>query len=481
MRVACVSTTTSSTEAASFRRIPRRAPRLRSSEHRLLLIAGDVTAAAAAVLVALGTWTITAGEPFDVGFIRAHLTWFLAVPAWIALLAPGYGGHAFSLRGTLRNLRRAAAVAMIGYLVVYFYAPRQALPRIMALSVIWEACLLTLAWRLLYVFTFTRMPMRRRVVIVGIGAAGRAIHDVIRQSAPHMAVVAFADDEPNRQPSSVAGVSVTAGQALPDLIREQQISEVILAHSGPARGELLQALVDCQQYGVDVVRMSTVYEELVRRVPVQHLDTDWVFSSLGDAIRSRNPSAVAKRAVDLAGGAIGSLAFVLLAPVIAAAIWIDSGGPILYRQRRTGRGGREFELIKFRTMVVDAEREGPRWAESGDPRATRVGRVLRRARLDELPQFVNVLRGDMSLVGPRPERPEFVALLEPRIPFYRMRLIVRPGLTGWAQINCPYGDSAEAAALKLEHDLYYVKYRSVPFDAWIILRTIVTMAQLRGT
>ena len=146
-----------------------------------------------------------------------------------------------------------------------------------------------------------------------------------------------------------------------------------------------------------------------------------------------------------------------------------------------GRGGAPFKLMKFRTMAQDAEADGPpRWAGRRDSRVTRVGRFLRRTRLDELPNVVNVLRGEMSLVGPRPERPEFVAQLEREIPFYRTRLLVRPGLTGWAQVNYPYGDSVYGALEKLEYDLYYLKHRSLFFDLWILVRTVGTVVALRG-
>src|SRR6185295_3580506 len=145
---------------------------------------------------------------------------------------------------------------------------------------------------------------------------------------------------------------------------------------------------------------------------------------------------------------------------MAASIWLEDRRPVFFRQARVGRAGAIFHIVKFRTMVRGAEdRDGPRWASAGDPRVTRAGRILRRARLDELPNLVNVLRGEMSLVGPRPERPELVAMLEQQVPFYRTRLMVRPGLTGWAQVNKPYSDTVAGASEKLEYDLYYLKHR----------------------
>jgi lipopolysaccharide/colanic/teichoic acid biosynthesis glycosyltransferase len=206
-----------------------------------------------------------------------------------------------------------------------------------------------------------------------------------------------------------------------------------------------------------------------------------LFNSYADAVRAKDSSRLAKRLVDVAGGLAGVLLFCLLTPLVALLIWLDTGRPIFYRQVRVGRGGRPFEMIKFRTMAVNAEREGEaRWATPGDSRVTRAGRFLRRARLDELPNFINVVRGDLSLVGPRAERPEFVAMLQRDIPFYRSRLIVRPGLTGWAQVNHPYGHSITDAAMKLEYDLYYLKHRSMLFDVWIILRTIPTVLRFKG-
>ena len=173
----------------------------------------------------------------------------------------------------------------------------------------------------------------------------------------------------------------------------------------------------------------------------------------------------------------------LLAPlflVVALLIKIDSPGPVFFRQVRVGKDGTHFSIWKFRSMVDHAESSGPGVTVQGDPQITRVGGVLRARKIDELPQLLNVLGGSMSLVGPRPERPEFVAQLEREIPFYRTRLLVRPGLTGWAQVNHPYGDSVRGALEKLEYDLYYVKHRSLFFDLWIVVRTVGTVLALRG-
>jgi exopolysaccharide biosynthesis polyprenyl glycosylphosphotransferase len=244
--------------------------------------------------------------------------------------------------------------------------------------------------------------------------------------------------------------------------------------------DVVQALLEWQERGIAVVPMTTEYEQLLMRVPVSHLPEGWMFTSLSEWVRARDASNVLKRTIDVVGGAVGCILLVALTPLIAAAIRLDSRGPIFYPQTRLGVAGRRFRVLKFRTMRHDAEDEGPRWAAADDPRVTRVGRWLRRCRLDELPQVLNVLRGEMSLVGPRPERPEFVEGLEKSVPGYRARLMVRPGLTGWAQVNANYAASADDATLKLEYDLYYIKHRSFLFDAWILLKTAGTVLALRG-
>ncbi len=207
---------------------------------------------------------------------------------------------------------------------------------------------------------------------------------------------------------------------------------------------------------------------------------DRIGSALASARRRAEVCSPAKRAVDLVAGSVGCVLCLALLPIIGPAIWLDTGSPIFYRQQRVGRADRRFQIVKFRTMRRDAERDGPQWAADDDPRVTRVGRWLRRSRLDELPQFWLVLKGAMSLVGPRPERPEYVSMLERVIPGYRERHRVPVGLTGWAQINCPYGSSVEDAAAKLKYDLYYVEHASVLFDLWIAIRTIKTIITCQG-
>lgn len=227
--------------------------------------------------------------------------------------------------------------------------------------------------------------------------------------------------------------------------------------------------------------MPSVYEEMTQRVPIHHLESDWLIRSFVDQMKVSALYAALKRLLDLIGGLLGLVLYILLAPFISIAILLDSGAPVLYSQDRLGRGGAGFSISKFRSMYRDAEADGSYTpAAENDERVTCVGKFLRVTHLDELPQFWNVVRGEMSLVGPRAEREQLVAEYQKQIPFYRARLLVKPGLTGWAQINYGYVSDAKETAVKLEYDLYYIRHRSVVMDISILLRTIGTVVSRKG-
>jgi lipopolysaccharide/colanic/teichoic acid biosynthesis glycosyltransferase len=233
--------------------------------------------------------------------------------------------------------------------------------------------------------------------------------------------------------------------------------------------------------GVPVVSMMTLYQRLTGRVPIEHASQNIEHATGQSDSAYLRMYGLAKRVVDLVGALVAAVPFCLLIPLVALTNVFASRGPLFFRQTRVGKGGHLFEVIKFRSMRPDAEDgSGAVWASEDDDRVTNVGRFLRRTHLDELPQVINVLRGEMSLVGPRPERPEFVATLSKSIPFYRARHAVRPGITGWAQIHQDYGDSYERAREKLEYDLYYLKRQSPILDTEIILRTITKVLRLKG-
>jgi sugar transferase (PEP-CTERM system associated) len=258
------------------------------------------------------------------------------------------------------------------------------------------------------------------------------------------------------------------------------VNIVVVALEDRRKALPIDDLLQCRLDGVSVIEQESLYERITGKIAVEALRPSYLIFNEGF---SRHPwAALSKRAFDLV---VGFVIIALTWPLMIAtaiAVRLDSPGPILFTQERVGRDGRPFVLLKFRSMRVDAEKTtGPVWAAQDDPRITRVGRFIRKARLDELPQLVNVLAGHMSIVGPRPEREHFVAELAQKIPYFRQRHIVKPGLTGWAQINYRYGASFEDAVQKLQYDLYYIKNQSLLFDTSILFNTVKIVILRKGT
>ncbi len=279
---------------------------------------------------------------------------------------------------------------------------------------------------------------------------------------------------------SIFGIPVLEGaENLENMALEHHVSRIIVAMED-RRGKMpVRDLVRLRVQGVRVEDAHSALASLTGRIWLQSIQPSWfVFS---DGFRRSTATLAIKRALDLGFAIIGLLVSLPIMALVALAVRLDSKGPAIYRQQRVGLGGREFEVLKFRSMCVDAEQaNGAQWASHDDPRVTRVGRFIRKFRLDELPQFVNVIRGEMSFVGPRPERKVFVEQLRKEISYYDERHSVRPGLTGWAQVEYAYGSTAEDAYRKLEFDLFYLKNMSIFFDCAIVLKTIRTVLTGRG-
>lgn len=253
------------------------------------------------------------------------------------------------------------------------------------------------------------------------------------------------------------------------VLKHHRIDEVVVDSDCVARSSIGAAVLKCLDHRCRVTDQTTFAEKYLNEVPADSITTQWFLVA---DVQSMHAYDALKRILDVAAAVFGLILTLPLWPLVALLIRIDSRGPAFYKQTRVGLNGRLFKIIKFRTMYADAERHGARWARKNDVRVTRVGRLLRKTRLDELPQLWNILKGEMSLVGPRPERPEFVEKLADLIPHYRQRHLIKPGLTGWAQIRYGYGATVEDARRKLCYDLYYLKYRSIDLDAAIVIRTL---------
>jgi exopolysaccharide biosynthesis polyprenyl glycosylphosphotransferase len=459
--------------------------RLGTGERSLILIVGDFIAASLATFLALYFWAQFDWLGFSATFIRSRADWFIYMPVgWLVLMINNYDViRAGSWRETVRGVALTGAFGVAVYLLAYFTSAPGSLPRRGVLYFLIGVLILTIAWRGLYIRIFTAPGFLRRALIIGAGESGQTMVDVIKSTRPvPFQVVGLIDDDPQKRGLKLGDYTVLGDSSnLLSIIDEQEVSDLFIAILGPMNGEMFQAIIDAQERGVAITRMPVSYEELLGRLPIKHLESDWLVRSFVDEVRISPLYAFSKRTLDILGGLVGGLILMLIYPWIALAIMIESGRPVIYIQERLGQGGQAYGVVKFRTMRQDAEADGAaHWAEEGDPRTTRVGVLLRRTHLDEFPQFINVLKGEMSLVGPRPERPELVSELQKQIPFYRARLLTKPGITGWAQVNYGKGASVQGSAEKLEYDLYYIKHRNLFLDFWIILRTTGSMIGLRG-
>lgn len=323
--------------------------------------------------------------------------------------------------------------------------------------------------------------MTRRVLVLGTGAEALEVERSLQTSeAAGLFLVGFYPVETGDP------AVVSAGQVLPnsvsivETVRRRRIEEVIVAVRERRGGVLpLRELLDCKLEGVQITDLSSFFERFRGQVRIESLRASWLI--YGEGFRQGRMRNVVKRLFDIVAS---SILLVLTLPVMviaALAIALESGFPIFYRQERMGQGGKVFEVIKFRSMRTDAEADGkPRWAKSNDSRITRIGQFIRRTRIDELPQIFNVLRGEMSFVGPRPERPFFVNLLSDQVPFYSTRHSVKPGITGWAQVKYKYGSTIDDAVEKLQYDLYYVKNHTLFLDLLILLQTVRVVVSGEG-
>jgi sugar transferase (PEP-CTERM system associated) len=346
------------------------------------------------------------------------------------------------------------------------------------------ACLvvtLVLGWRVLFQWANRRVSLRERLLLVGTSPGSvRLARELYERRDFGVEIVGFIDPDPARVGAPVINPGVIGTvEDIPAIVRARGVDRVVVSLS-EARGTLpMDKLLEMRLDGVAFAHLASVYERYTGKIAVENLRPSWLIFS--DGFRKSRPQNVLKRLLDIAMAAAGLVLALPLLALVWLAVRLSSGRPVLYHQERVGQDGRVFVLHKFRSMRADAEKHtGAVWASAGDERVTPIGRFLRRTRLDELPQLWNVLLGDMSFVGPRPERPEFVSSLTLQIPYYGQRHIVRPGLTGWAQVRYTYGASVEDALEKLQYDLFYIKNRSLALDLFIILKTVKTVLMQRG-
>ncbi len=463
--------------------------RVRPGEQRVLLLVGDLIAASLAELGALYVWGMGDWFGFSTRFFTDRVShtqpWFFFLPIiWIIFMIELYDVHrSHSRADTDRGVFVSAGIALAVYLPIYFLSKGDNLPRLGFGAFLLLATVLTLIWRNLFISLFSTPRFMRRVLIVGAGRSGTTLLRVLDDLwPPPFYVVGLIDDDEEKKGSRIGNYQVLGGcEHLLQIVEDEFVSDLIFAISGELNADMYQSILDAEEHGVEVTTMPIFYEETLGRVPIFHLDTDWILRSFIDQAHASGFYELFKRIVDILGGLAGTFILGLLLPVISLMILLDTGFPIFFTQKRLGKNGKTYPILKFRTMRRNSEGDGEvRVTTRDDDRITRTGTFLRRSHLDELPQFINVLKGEMSLVGPRAERSELVSTLQHNIPFYRARLLVKPGITGWAQVNFGYAATVEDTAVKLEYDLYYIKHRSVLMDFVILLRTAGTVFGLQG-
>lgn len=423
--------------------------------------------------------------PLGIGEIVAGSAAILFIPVLVSYLSGAFRAESI-VRGRLAGLALPASLGWAGaWLVAKGLETKLGWHSFSPPHVLWGALASVCAPLWTFVSRDVLRSMLRRsessALVVLIGSLGecRQITTDLRTRGRHDQVLAVVcDGEPGE--GWPEGVQACAPVAMLNRLRGA-VRAVVCARSWhELPSDLQRMLIHARVMNVPVLGPADFYESLWARVPVHFTDVSWIIDS-SHLHRVEDPFyAGTKRLFDVTLSFVGLL---LAAPVLiltAVAVRLTSRGPALFRQRRTGQWEHDFTIIKFRTMHLDAEVDGARWASKDDPRVTRIGVFLRKSRLDELPQLWNVLMGDMSLVGPRPERPEFNSTLEQQIPFYNVRHLAKPGLTGWAQINHSYGASVEDAITKLEFDIWYVKNASLLLDLRILLRTSLVVLGLRG-
>ena len=384
-------------------------------------------------------------------------------------------------RELVLRMIQALGLAWVALAILFYAVPQLMIGRGVSIISLPLALGSMVAWRLLIHWVLGHPQFGERILIVGSGEMSiETARAVLERRDAGYRIVGFTDNDASLLGKSLINPTVIGLTAdLEDVVRRENIDRVVVG-MGERRGQFPtdQLLRMSLTGNVHIEECASFYERVTGKVHLDMVRPSWlIFSGRG---RQTQMGAFVRVAVHRFLALIGGILSLPLALLTALLIKLDSPGPVFYRQERVGMNGRKFTLMKFRSMRVDAGKDGPRWAQSADDRTTRVGRFIRKTRVDEIPQFWNILRGDMNFVGPRPERPHFVKQLAQEISFYEQRHLIAPGLTGWAQIKYPYGASIEDAREKLQYELYYIKNQSLVLDGMILFETIKTIVFGRG-
>jgi len=375
------------------------------------------------------------------------------------------------------------SVTVLFYFLTPFFTPLLPENRLQIIYFYFAIIFALFLWRIAYLTFIVSPRFFKKVLIVGETSHIKSIIDIFNDSDPNYKIVGFINCEINKQDKvKLKGIVEYNPKQIYQIIKEENITEIVIAtyNSENITPEIYKDLITLLEGGFPIKEYTQVYEDMTQRVPVQFVGKDFYKYFPFSRSNQNKLYLFFFRFFDLLISFLGVLFGCLLLPLIVLGNLVANRGSLFYIQERIGKNGHLFRIIKYRTMVKNAEKNGAVWAKKGDERITPFGRFLRNSRLDEMPQFLNILKGEMSLIGPRPERPHFVRELSQSLPFYETRHIIKPGLTGWAQVNTRYGSSVDDSLLKLQYDLYYIKHRSFFLDANILIKTLSTIIFFRG-
>ncbi len=383
----------------------------------------------------------------------------------------------------LKNVLLTTSLTVLFYMLTPFFTPSLPENRLQILFFFLSVAGALLVWRSLYISLISSPRFYKRVLVVGDSFDIKLIAESLQNSDPNYFVVGYINtDHKIKTEFDRSNLIRFEVDELQEAIKKHHINEVVVA-SAYQKGLMLtlyNQLSELLKKGFPIRDYTHVYEEVTRRIPVQNVDKDFYRYFPFSRSNQNKFYMLVFRVFDILVSIVGILFGIIISPFIIIGNLLGNRGKLFYSQERVGKNGEVFKIVKLRTMTKDAEALGPQYAQKDDYRITKFGRFLRRSRLDEIPQFYNVLKGDMSMIGPRPERPVFVKELSELIPFYETRHIIKPGLTGWAQVMANYGDCHDDSLEKLQYDLYYIKHRGIFLDLSILLKTLSTVLFFRG-
>ena len=430
------------------------------------------------------------GLVFDFDYFKIneqHWVWSIVLVVYLSVFATIFELYnlqkANKFEVVIQNIILTSSVTVLFYLLTPFYTPMLPENRLQIVYFFISINLSLFIWRYAYITLISAPRYFKKVLLFCNTEELDSIVSSLHKSDPNYKVLGFINtDTKNLTLYQTEGVKEFSPKNISDTIKEYLISEIVIAssHDDAISVSLYNQLIVLLENGVSIREYTQVYEDITHRVPVQHVDKDFYRYFPFSRSNQNKLYLFFHRVLDLLFSIIGLAFGLLISPFIIIGNIIANKGPFFYTQERVGRNGTYFKIYKLRSMIINAEKDGAAFASKNDNRVTKFGRFLRKSRFDEIPQFINVIKGDMSVIGPRPERPVFVKSLSDKIPFYEVRHIVKPGVTGWAQVNASYGTTEDDALEKLQYDLFYIKHRSLFLDISIVFKTLSTIIFFRG-